>query len=426
MIGKGSHIFKVAWRNIWRNPRRTGFTVMALLVGVLCLVFARSFIAGLILNASDAVINMQAGHIRLVEQEYLRLERIMPKEKLLQGVKNLQIQLMAHGNTEITAIQQRLNFNVLCSAGLQSETAIGMGIEPVAADKTLLLSRALKAGTYFNKIGTDNQLLIGKTLAQKLKVRVGNEVLLVTTDINYSTFALPFRVQGIFETGFGFQDKHMVYLPLATAQRMLDCADAAHELLIFLKNPHKAIAVTQQLKKFLPPGLALVPWQYNDMLSRMLPLMENIYEKILGLIMFIVALVILNTMLMAVMERYHEIGVLKALGFKNSEVVAMILIEAFYIGVIGSCIGGLFGTLISTVLEKTGIDLTRMGGQNFWSHVDFPVPLLGTVIYPHFTYTILFGAMLFGIGVALLAVLYPAYKAATMMPVEAFRAQLKV
>ena len=140
---------------------------------------------------------------------------------------------------------------------------------------------------------------------------------------------------------------------------------------------------------------------------------------------FIVALVILNTMLMAVMERYHEIGVIKALGFKNREVFSMILVEALYIGTIGSVIGGIFGGALSTYLEKTGIDVTQLTG-GLMEKIDLPVPYLGKVIYLDLTLSILIGSLIFGIFAALVAVLYPAIKSSRMQPVEAFRSELKV
>lgn len=433
MKSKLKNIVKLAWRNIWRNRRRTFFTLLALTVGVMCLVLAKSFLAGIIQNASEAVVKTQSGHIRMVRQEYLRLERIMPKEQLVTGISAIQKALLGDASLGITAMQQRINFNVLCSAGGYNEAGLAMGIEPEAADKTMRLSRSIVAGRYLDTTASEAQLLIGKTLAKQLHVEVGSELLLVTTDINYSTFALPFRVVGIFKTGFSMQDNHVLYIPLAKAQQMLDCRDAAHELLLFIKNPGDASVVAQRMEQILrAPTLpvqgeiAVVPWQHNDVLRTMLPLMEDIYGKILAIIMFIVALVILNTMLMAVMERYHEIGVMKAMGFKNSEVFGMIIVEAFYIGVMGSLAGGILGGVIGAVLEKTGIDMARMGGESIWAKVDLPVPLLGTVLYPDVTYAILSGAVGFGIIVALLAVVYPAFKSASMLPVEAFRSQLKV
>jgi ABC-type antimicrobial peptide transport system permease subunit len=210
---------------------------------------------------------------------------------------------------------------------------------------------------------------------------------------------------------------------------MLDCGDAAHEVLVFLKDPARSWEVCEKIENILSQkdperAIQVIPWQKDDLIE-MLPVMAGVWKVIIGIIMFIVALVILNTMLMAVMERYHEIGVIKALGFKNREVFAMILVEAFYLGCIGAVVGGILGGTLSALVEKTGIDFNQMTG-GMMEKIDIPVPFFGRVIYPDFTLSILVASIVFGIVVALIAVLYPAFKSSKMLPVEAFRSELKV
>ena len=103
----------------------------------------------------------------------------------------------------------------------------------------------------------------------------------------------------------------------------------------------------------------------------------------------------------------------------------MILIEAFYLGAIGSVIGGILGGTLSAVLEKTGIDFGKMTG-GIMEKIDVPIPFFGKMLYPDFTFEILVSSILFGIMIALIAVLYPAFRSARMSPVEAFRSELKV
>jgi putative ABC transport system permease protein len=426
MVG---NIFKFGWRNLRRNKRRTFFTLVAIAVGVMSLIFARSYIKGVVNSASEAVIKTQVGHIRIAHSEYVRLERIMPREYLVTGLDRLKPALSAIPGVE--SLDERIKFNVLLSHRDANEIAVAIGIDPGLADKNMELSRAIVKGDYFRGSHRDRglDLIIGKKLAEKLDVTISDELLLVTTDINYSTYALPFRIGGIFETGFPYFDKHLLYIPLKKAQEMLDCGDGVHEILVFLNEPEKAVDTAGKIEKILAendPGHAIqvIPWQKNDLIES-LPTMTGIFDKILGIIMFIVALVILNTMLMAVMERYHEIGVIKALGFKNREVFAMILVEAFYIGAIGSVMGGILGGTLSAVLEKTGFDVTQWGGDII-DKLDIPVPFIGKVLYPDFSFAILAGSLIFGIAVALIAVLYPAIKSARMQPVDAFRTQLKV
>jgi putative ABC transport system permease protein len=424
MIG---NIFKFGWRNLMRNKRRTFFTILAIAVGVMSLVFARSYIKGIIRTANDAMIKTEIGHVKIAHEEYLRLDRIMPKEHLVRDLSSLRTRLTAIPG--IVSMNERLKFHVLLSHGDINEAAVAMGFDPIGEDKNMELSKAIVKGSYFETSHRGLNLIIGKKLAEKMKVTVNDELLLVTTDINYSTYALPFKVIGIFETGFGAMDKHLLYIPLPKAQEMLDCGDAAHEVLVFIKDPAKSWEICEKIKNLLSQkdpdrDIQVIPWQKDDLIE-MLPAMAGVWEVIIGIIMFIVALVVLNTMLMAVMERYHEIGVIKALGFKNREVFAMILVEAFYLGCIGAVIGGIIGGTLSALVENTGIDFNQMSG-GVMEKIDIPVPFFGKIIYPDFTFAILIGSMVFGIIVALIAVLYPAFKSSKMLPVEAFRSELKV
>ena len=419
------NIFKFGWRNFRRNKRRTYLTLTAVAIGVMSIIFAKSYGRGIFNSLIETVIKTQSGHIRIVHKEFLRLERIMPKEHLVMDLNRVKAGISRLPEVEL--INEQIKFNVLLNHEDINEPAVAFGIDPGKVDKNLDLSSTIVKGKYFGDSGSD--LIIGKKLAEKLNVTVNDELLLVTTDINYSTYALPFNIAGIYETGFSSLDKHILYIPIQKAQEMLDCGDAAHEILVFLKEREMAGMVCEKIEKIFSEidpdhSIMIIPWQKNDMVDSM-PTMMAVMDAIIGIIMFIVALVILNTMLMAVMERYHEIGVIKALGFKNREVFSMILVEALYIGTIGSVIGGLFGGALSAYLEKTGIDVTQLAG-GIMEKIDLPVPYLGKVIYLDLTLSILVGSLIFGIFAALVAVLYPAVKSSRMQPVEAFRSELKV
>jgi putative ABC transport system permease protein len=421
------NIFKFGWRNLTRNKRRTFFTILAIAVGVLSLVFARSYIKGILNTANEAMINTEIGHVKIAHKEYLRLDRIMPKEYLVRDLSSLRSGVEAIPGH--ISMNERIKFHVLLSHGDINEPAVAVGFDPIREDRNMELSKAIVEGSYFGNSDQGLELIIGKKLAEKLEVAVNDELLLVTTDVNYSTYALPFKVIGIFDTGFASMDKHLLYIPLPKAQEMLDCGDAAHEVLVFLRDPAKSWETCEKIENILSQkdpahSIQVIPWQKDDLIQ-FLPTVSGIWDVIIGVIMFIVALVILNTMLMAVMERYHEIGVIKALGFKNREVFGMIMVEAFYLGCIGAVIGGILGGTLAAVVEKTGIDFNQMTG-GIMEKIDIPVPFYGKIIYPDFTLAILIGAMVFGILVALVAVLYPAFKSSKMLPVEAFRSELKV
>jgi putative ABC transport system permease protein len=424
MIG---NIFKFAWRNIWRNKRRTLITVTAITFGVIVIVFAKAYINGVMNSATESMVKTELGHIKIAHREYIRLERIMPKEHLVDGIPSLTTSLSQVDGTK--HIVEKLKMNVLLNHENITEAGLAIGIHPADAEQTLDLSKAIIEGTFYTETGL--QLVIGKGLAEELDAKVNDELLLITTDINYSTYALPFKIAGIFETGFKYMDKHQLYFPLSRAQEMLDCPDSAHEVLIFIDNPTHSRRMAAHIQGLLDrrnPGhnLLIQPWEENGFIKSSVPLTKKIYGRIYGLIMLIVALVILNTMLMTVMERYHEIGVIKALGMKNREISLMILSEALYIGVIGSLAGGAIGGALAAYTGNTGINIVAMTSQKIWDEMDIPIPMFGQYLYPEFTWGIVCTSVGFGLIMALLAVIYPAVKSARMKPVEAFRSQLDV
>jgi putative ABC transport system permease protein len=136
--------------------------------------------------------------------------------------------------------------------------------------------------------------------------------------------------------------------------------------------------------------------------------------------MVISALVILNTMLMAVVERTHEIGIIKAMGMRNGGILALILVEATYIGLLGVFIGGLIGSGLSLLAQNTGLNFTRM-----MEKMEFEIAFFSPIIYPKFTFGILLGAAVFCLATTLFAAIYPARKASRMEPVEALRTSMK-
>lgn len=421
------NIFKFAWRNIWRNKRRTLFTTMAIVIGMITLIFSKSYIGGIITTATETIVKTQIGHIRIAHREYLRLERIFPKENLINNTPKVK-ELLA-SIPQITHMEERIKFPLLLSNEDINEPGIAVGVIPADIDKSMDLSETMIKGDYFNQ--EQNQLIIGNGLAKKLNIDINQELLLVTTDINYSTYALPFNVRGTFETGFSVFDKHVLYLPIDKAREMLDAPDTAHEILLFIENPKDAPVIAGKIKSLLDQEFPdnpylVIPYQHTDLIQSFLPMMENVFGKIIMIIMFIVALVILNTMLMAVMERFQEIGVLKALGLKNHNIISMIFIEAFCIGTIGAVIGGLLGGALSAWVEKVGLNFYQMMGPEVWDKMDMPIPFYGKIVYPDFTLEILISSVVFGIFITLLAVIYPAYKTSKMLPVDAFRSKLNI
>jgi putative ABC transport system permease protein len=411
---------KLAWRNIWRNWRRTILTSLAVAFGMISIIFTYSYIEGVTASIYRSLIETELGHVKIVSREFLRLERVMPRDQLVYNAQNIEDGISSLPG--ISTMTERIKFRLILSSEDKNEPSLGVGINPEQEKNLFDLRQHLIQGSYFRE--SSAEMLIGSGLAKKLGVSIGDEILAVTTDINYSTYALTFTVAGIFKTGFSFMDKNFIYIPIEKAQEMLDCDGAVHEILLLLEDPEKATEISSEILAFLEEKgledtLTAVPWQENFFLAYM-PFANIAMGSILLIIMLIAALVILNTTLMAVVERTHEIGIIKSMGMRNGGVMGLILVEATYIGLLGVFIGGLIGSGLSLFAQSTGLNFTRM-----MEKMEFEFAFFSPIIYPKFTLGILLGAAVFCLVTTLVAALYPARKASRMEPVEALRTSMK-
>ena len=411
---------KLAWRNIWRNWRRTILTSLAVAFGMISIIFTYSYIKGVSESIYRTLIETELGHVKIVSREFLRLERVMPREQLVYNAQSIEDGISSLPG--ISTMTERIKFRLILSSEEENEPSLGVGINPEQEKNLFDLRQHLIQGSYFQESSAG--MLIGDGLAQKLGAGIGDELLAVTTDINYSTYALTFTVVGIFKTGFTFMDKNFIYIPIEKAQEMLDCDGAAHEILLLLEDPEKAREISSEILTFLEENglentLTAVPW-LDSFFITYLPFANIAVSSILLIIMLISALVILNTMLMAVVERTHEIGIIKSMGMRNGGIMALILVESTFVGLLGVFIGGLIGSGLSLFAQSTGLDFTRM-----MEKMEFEFAFVSPIIYPKFTLGILLGAAVFCLVTTIVAAFYPARKASQMEPVEALRTSMK-
>ncbi len=420
------NIFRFAWRNIWRNGRRTGLTLLALVIGMIAVVFGRGYIDAIMQGMIQPILRMQTGHVRLVHRDFLRMERIMPKDRLVAPLERIETLLReTEGVEEIIPV---IRFRALAAHGRENENCLVYGVSAAGLRQTMQLDRHIESGSYFSEAG--DEVIVGDKLARNLGLEVGDELLLVATDSNYSTYALPFRVIGFFNMGYYYLEKNALFISYRKAEEMMDFQDAGQEILVFISRPEQAPRVAVEIQSgisgFADEEIQVIPWQQSAVIADSVPMLRQIWGSIFYLVMFIVGLVILNTMLMTVMERYHEIGILKALGFKKREVIALIFCEAVFIGLIGSLSGALCGALLTGWVGKTGIDLSQAFNPEMFESLEIPFPVFGSTLHPELSLGAVLIALALGVAATLLAVIYPAWKSARMSPVEAFRSDLKV
>ncbi|NQU18421.1 MAG: ABC transporter permease [Candidatus Saganbacteria bacterium] len=406
-------MFKIALRNILRNKRRSILTGLSIAVAVMIAIYMWSFISGIMDNMFDNTIRLTSGHVRILNKDYIKREKMLPLEANIQNYTALE--KIAQANPEVKLTAGRIKFGVLLEYKGNNKPVLGTGIIPATENKISHLDQKMVEGRVI-KTGQE-EMNIGINLARELGLKLGDTLTVVTQTAYGSITAMNLKIVGIFSYGVPSVDKTTFYLPLDQAQQLLDLDNAVTEVFIIIKDMNKAPEVAREIKAKLPDQYTTKAWQEQGILYLYMGLAKRIYGSIYFLILFLASFTILNTMFMSVLERTKEIGTMKALGMKNRQVMGVVLFEALLIGTIASFIGASLGAGIAYYLAIEGIDFSAtfyaMKGT-----INLPVSYIYRAL---FSWGIVFFGFCMGILFSLLAAIPPALRAAKMEPTEALR-----
>jgi len=401
------NLFKLAFRNFFRNTRRSIISGASVTIAIAAIIFAQSYIRGITINISDNIIRLISGHIRITTEEYDRRERMLPLDESIVLSQDFLEKL---DDKRITLVAPRIKFGVLLGEGELSIPALGYAIEP---DKEKLLSRLdtrITEGTYITS--GKNEVILGTALAERLNVHVGDTLTIITRTAYDSPTGINLVVTGVFFTGIGGIDRSLFYIPLDVGQQMLDLEGQATEVSLVLDEPDEAVRVAGDLRSRL--GLIVMPFQFNPLLTY-IQSAGIVFSLFYFIILLVACSAIANTMLMVVFERTKEIGMMKAMGLNNTSVVTLLLIEAGMIGAVGSLLGAGAGAALSYWLKYTGIDLTIVSSA---MSSDMP---FGPVLYFSPTPFIIISSFIFGLIAAVVIALLPVSKVTRLQPAKALK-----
>ena len=410
-------MFKIALRNIFRNKRRTALTGLSIAAAVMIAVYIWSFVSGILDNMFDNTIRLTNGHVRILNTDYVKREKMLPLEANIQDYKALE--KVAKENPNVTLTAGRIKFGVLMEYKGKNKPVLGTGIVPETESKISNLDQKMVEGRMI-KAGRE-EMNIGENLAKELGLKLGDTLTVVTQTAYGSVTAMNLKIVGIFSFGVPSIDKTTFYIPLDRAQQLLDLDGAVTEIFILIKDMDKAPEISKEIQASLsqiyPGGYTTRAWQDSGVLWIYMVLAKRVYATVYFLILFLASFTILNTMFMSVLERTKEIGTMKSLGMRNRQVMGIILIEALLIGAIASFVGAIWGAGISYYLATEGIDFSRtfdaMKGT-------FNIPI-SYVYRALFSWGIIFFGFCMGILFSVLAAIPPALRAAQMEPTEALR-----
>ena len=404
-----SQLLKMAFRDLGRNRRRSILSALAVSIATTLLIFMASVVRGEFRGALQNGIRLQTGHLQVRAASYEENKVSLAWEDLVDNPSQVTDQLKAL--PQVLDATPRLIASGILSLGDNSRGVQVLGIDP-AAEANQIFRQGVIAGDFLTSDDREG-VLIGKPLAEKFGLNVGDRVNLLINTSNGDVDEQPFTVRGIYTTNVFPYDESTVFMPLAKAQTFAGAENHASLIFVLLKDLDQTEPVAAALAS---SNYRILTWQDLNELSVQFEQFAGAYMIILYLIILgITATVVTNTLVMAVYERTREIGILSAIGMKGRRIMAAFLTEAALLAT-GGVIGGLIlGGLITALVGKTGMLIPATQGVTGI--------LIGDKIYPYVTSADVISLTAVAYIITLIASLYPATLAARMEPVEALHAQ---
>lgn len=400
---------RLAWRNVWRNRRRSLINVAAMGFGLAAIMFGQSLLISLQGQLIEKATGSITGHVRVQRSDVDESkfpDKFMadpePAAKLLDN------------DPRIKVWGRRIHMTGLVSAPNASLGALICAVEP-GKEKTLTdMSSYIKEGTYLDPNGKG--IVMGRKIAGRLDVRLGEKVVIMAQAADGSMGAEAFRIVGLHQTGSESFDGQIVWVPLKAMQEMLGRPGQANQLAARVHDIELADAVAADLDARLPPGnIRSISWKKIDREIIGIQAFQNgILTVVLIIVFMVVALGILNTQLMSLFERVREFGVLMAIGARPRWIVRLILAESLVLGAVGALLGLAIGALLIGYFGRHGLHLPV--GEAFSYFLPFP-----SVIYMIPAWRMHAFACVSVFVITLLASLPPALRAGRLKPAEALR-----
>jgi putative ABC transport system permease protein len=403
----------IAWRNLWRHPRRTALTAAAIALAVTVLTFffsvqVKSY--DMAINASTGIFH---GHFQIQRRGYLDNPEM---RKVIPDVSDLRREIEQKVPGILGVSIRAIGFGLISSKDRSYGSQI-VGVEPLSEGNVSSIPGVVVEGEYF-KTESDLGLVLGEVLARNLRVRLGDELTIMSQGYDGGSVALALPITGIFKSGSIDIDRGMVQVPLSLFQEYFGMIDTAHTIVIRVLDRSKLEETQARLDSIVLPknqDLIAVDWK------KLMPgLNESIELDMSAGWFFYIALIavvsftILNTFLMAVLERTKEFGIILAVGARSSSLTKLVLIEGFFLTLLGLLMGFIFGSLVVSYFGHIGF--TAPGAEEVLKKWNLPGR-----IYPEVTFESFWPPLLTVMIASLIAVFYPAYRAFKMDALKGLR-----
>jgi len=396
---------KLAWRNIWRNNRRTLITQSALVVALSLMIACSGLTWGLVRQMERNATFLGPGEIQIHRPGYLDDRSIY---RVINHPYTLIDKIEATGAKAAPRLQ---GFGLVSQEENSSGTQI-LGIDPVKETVVTEFHTHLFKGSFLKKEG---DVILGKKIAVTLNASIGDELAIVTQAADGSIGNDLYRTAGILKGISEETDRSTIIMSISDFKNIFSLTDVATEIAIKRGDETETLNSARDRIKNTIPGEEVKTWkELFPAVSDMLELTDASIYILLIIVYMAGSLIILNTMLMSVYERIKELGIMMSIGFRPVQVLILIFLETFFLTLCGCMVGLLCGVSLSLYLTYYGLDL---------SFVTEGFSFVGILAEPHWfavtNFSTVFPPVIFLFVLSLIAVIYPAIKASLLKPVDA-------
>lgn len=403
----------IAWKNLWRNRRRTIITLSAIAFSIMLVQALHNLSFGVYAGMVDSGVKSGSGHIAIYKQSYLESR----DETLYFKDRNLISEIEAIDGVE--HVLPRLYIPALAQSSRESRGVMIIGVDPQREREVNPFLQTLSDTAMVRSVDS-RDAVIGVRLLNELQIKSGQKFVVTAQHQDGTLHSELLRVRGVINSGMKDIDSSLILIGRERAALLTGSTDSAHELAVILSDSRSEKTILDKISPLLDThsGIEAVSWE------RAMPNLANAIKLdyasqkfIFLIILLIVAIGVVNTLLMSVMERMREFGVILALGSKPTTLRIMIMLEALVLGLLAAVVGTLLGSLATWYLVTVGVDLANFAPET----LEFGGVIFDPIIRA--TWDPAWMAKIAGyvVGLTLLASLYPAIKAGRISPVEGMR-----
>jgi len=403
-------ILSLAWRNIIRNWHRSFVTIAAVATGLGALIFLWGFNDGVHNAMMRNLQQVIVGSIQIHYADYFKKSSLSRNMQATPELQKVLDNVQASG--QIKALSWRLDTFALAAGDDVSEGLVLLGMDAKAEAKTTRIAQKVDQGRFL-QVGDGAVCVLGATAARNLGVLLGDDVIFLTQDRFGALAADKFKLIGIISSGEMGIDRGLAIVPLDVLQNMLEM-QGRYTRVVLQIEPDNLEAVTTLLRNALShKGYEVLRWHdMYPMMKQWVDLENAFYYIFLGVVLLIVAAGIMNTVLMSMLERVREFGVMMALGCSRRILASMVIVESVILGALGVLLGLTVGLTLVTWFHSVGIDLSSQMDTVARFYVD---PIVYTEIDSDHLWQTAGSVM----AAAIVAAFVPIWRVAKLQPVEA-------